>query len=288
MPARIRSLTAGQDLLYVSGGNWVTLLTYPQGRTVGRYVEPFASGECADSIGDVYVADGQDGILIFRRGYLGPPTVLSDPGFYANGCATDPASGALAVTNSASTASQAGSVAIYAYGSGTRTLYTIPKFFTYAYCSYDDIGNLFVDGTDDASPVAHVKFAELAKGSNAFSDLRLDQKLRSAGGVQWDGKYIAIGDPDAAVLYRLKVNASHARAVSSTKFNSPKPLGQFWIARETSPIGKYRGKVFISTICCWSTYAGIGYWKYPAGGSPIKTLSGFAGPYGFALSVPSY
>jgi hypothetical protein len=291
VPDAARPNLRGQNLLYVSGGRFVTILTYPQGRTVGRFPNVEAGGECADSLGDIYVTSAQS-ILIFYRGDLGPPTVLNDPGFVASGCAVDPTSGDLAVTNALSTGSQAGSVAVYTslYTSvyNPPKLYTIPKFYLYAYCSYDSNGNLFVDGTDNANPLPHVKFAELAKGNATFSNLRLSKKLTSAGGVQWDGKYIAIGDPVAGMLYQLQVSGLRAKAVSSTKFNSPKPLGQFWIAQATNRIGKYRGQVFISTICCGSTYLNIGYWKYPAGGSPIKTIPGFAGPYGLAVSVPSY
>lgn len=290
VPAAARSDVRGQNLLYVAGGTWVTLLTYPQGKTVGRYPNvPFTGGECADAAGDVFVTTGEGAsVLIFYRGDLGAPTVVSDPGFYAAGCAVDPTSGDLAVTNSVSLASQAGSVAIYSSVYQSPKVYTIPKFYDYAYCSYDASGNLFVDGTDNAEPVPHVKFAELSKGANAFFKISVDRKLKSAGGVLWDGKYIAIGDPIAAILYRLDVSGSQATIVGSTKFNSPKPLGQFWIAPATNRVGKYRGQVFISTECCGSKYQNIGYWKYPDGGSPIKTISGFASGYGVALSVPSY
>ncbi|HEY2476919.1 MAG TPA: hypothetical protein VGI19_19210 [Candidatus Cybelea sp.] len=273
--------------LFISGDvEWVDVLTYPQGKVVGGFGNLAPKGLCADSTGDVFVTNGGNAdILIFGRGDLGPPTVLKDPGFYADECAVDPTTGNLAVANAATLESKAGSVAVYtSFPSGTRTLYTIPKFYWYYYCAYDDKGNLFVDGTNNVAPYYPVTLAELAKGSSRFTLIKVHKKLTSPGSMQWDGKYMALGDPDAGKLYRLQINGSRATIVSSTKFPGHKPLGQFWLTPVTA-LGKYRGKLLISQECCGGSNYRLGYWKYPAGGRPIKSISGFSGIYGVALSV---
>jgi len=272
--------------LYLSDREWVDVLTYPQGKVVGRFGNLTPAGQCADSTGDVFVTNGGNAdILIFQQGYFGPQKALNDPGFYAEQCSVDPTTGNLAVANTTSLGSKAGSVAIYtSFPSGTPTLYTIPKFYYYYYCAYDDEGNLFVDGTGNVGPLPHVMVAELAKGSSTFTIIKVHKKLTSPGSMQWDGKYMALGDPDAGMLYRLQINGSRAQIVSSTKFAGRKPLYQFWLTPVTD-LGKYRGKLLIAQECCGGTNQSLGYWKYPAGGRAIQSISGFNGIAGVALSV---
>lgn len=278
----------GQNLLYVAdpGRGSVDVLTYPQGKSVGAFYNVTPAGECVDSAGDVFVADYQSAeVLIFERGVFGPPVIVNDPGYDAQGCSIDPTTGDLAVTNSSNFSSKAGSVAIYANFSEPPTIYTIPKFYYYDYCGYDNDGNLFVDGIDSKEPLPHIEFAELIKGGSSFSNIKVEKKLTSPGAVQWDGTYIALGDPDAAVLYRLEISGSRAKVVGTTRFKGPKPLGQFWIV---PAIGK-KGAVLVSRSTAGGTYEDVAYWKYPAGGSAIKTISNdFRAPVGITVSVAPY
>jgi hypothetical protein len=63
-------------------------------------------------------------------------------------------------------------------------MYSDPGIYRYYSCGYDDKGNLFVVAVDGTVP-----FAELPKGSKTFRNF--DVTYLNAGGVQWDGKYIA-------------------------------------------------------------------------------------------------
>ncbi|MGA7201587.1 MAG: hypothetical protein WBX26_07145 [Candidatus Cybelea sp.] len=99
-----RGTSSGSDLLYVAnhkGGVYV--LTYPQGQLIGELslpYEPMSGGICSDSDGNIFVPDEYE-ILEYAHGGTQPIATLSDDGGYGypNGCAVDPSTGNLAVTN---------------------------------------------------------------------------------------------------------------------------------------------------------------------------------------------
>jgi hypothetical protein len=275
----------GQSLLWVSESSKIDVLTYPQGALIGRYLNVTPAGECADSAGDVLITNwGNADILIFNRGNLGPPFTVNDPGFYVGDCGIDPATGDLAVTNALTSGSKAGSVGVYTNLQGSPKLFTIKNFYTYYFCSYDNSGNLFVVGTDNSSPTTHVEFAELPKGGSRFSLLKVNKTLTSPGGVLWDGSHIVLADPNASVIYQLQISGSQAKVVGTTKFAAPRPVGQFWIV---PPKGK-QSAILIARPVGGGTYESVSYWKYPAGGKPIKTISGFQGVGGVTVSIAPY
>jgi hypothetical protein len=264
------------DLLYISdsfpyGSNDVYVYSYPKGKLKGQltgFNEP--SGQCVDKAGDVFIANfGASQILEYAHGGTRPIHTISDSGYYPLGCSVDPTTGNLAVTNRLSTSFNAGDVAVFANASGTPTSYTAPNFYYYEFCGYDDRGNLYIDGTTKGSAL---EYAELQSGGSSFNDLTLNQSIGFPGGVQWDGKHLAIGDQSAAVIYEFAISGSSGTKVGSTPLTGSKDVVQFWI----------QGKRVVGPD---AGLADVGLYKYPAGGSPTKTIKGLGEPVGATVSL---
>ncbi len=213
--------------------------------------------------------DGASQMVEYAHGGTSPIATLGDPGEYPEGCAVDPATGNLAVTNFYAT-SGPGSVSIYAGAQGTPQVYSDPNLANVRLCGHDANGNLFVDGVDSGSSFV---FAELRKGAGALKDIAFKQSVEWPGEVQWDGKHIAVGDTDAVKIYRT---TSKGKVVGTTQLGGANYVNQFWIVK-----GKRHEP---STVVAASQDANVvGIYDYPAGGSPKSTI-GVSEPFGAAVS----
>lgn len=257
-----------QDLLYVSDSKGhVTVFSYPGLKQVGL-LEGFKSpaGLCSDPRnGDVYVVDTNSlDLFKYKHGGTKPIKTLSVFGYYPFGCAVDPVSGDVAAANYAAQPSGPGSLSIFRAGAFFPTTYTDSAFNAYFFCSYDDHGNIFVDGADNNS--YHTEFAELQKGAASFRTVHLDKLIGFPGGVQWDGTYMALQDTISRVLYRFKISGSHGKSVAAMRFKIDRStlVHQFWIQGRTivMPYGNVSRQVHM-----------VGSWPYPAGGSPSKSVT---------------
>jgi hypothetical protein len=119
---------------------------------------------------------------------------------------------------------------------------------------------------------------ELRKGSSTFTTITLDQAIQRPGSVQWDGKYLAVADAGAsrsstAVIYRFAISGSYGHMVSATTLTSSRGAGQFLI----------HGGTVIGPLSSYST-PGIGFWHFPSGGAPVRTISTYGYQAGEALS----
>lgn len=257
------------NLLYIAdwplGG--VRVVTYPRAEPVGVLTGfGWPKGECVDGNGDVFIVDYVAGDIVeYAHGGTNPIETLSDAGYYPQGCSVDPTTGNLAVTNLSGANSAPGNVAIYPNAMGAPTYYTIPDFWMYGYfyCTYDSAGNLFVDGNYNNKN--RLALAVLPKGSSAFSDIKVEGFSGADESVQWDGKYVAVGSfsqTGTSTIDRIKVTGLTGKIVGRTTLTgmSGFGLGQFYIDGKTVVVPD------------WSTKR-VGYWKYPAGGLPTKTLA---------------
>ena len=172
------------------------------------------AGECMNKHGDVFVVDaGAAAVLEYAHGATTPKATISDSGSIPNGCAIDPVTGNVAVANF-STDGGSGDVAIYARGkTQPKKRYTDPSFGGMVLCGYDPAGNLFVDGN---TPEESFAFAVLRQGSNTLADVTLDQAIISPGGVQWDGKYLAVGDESTGKIYQFAINGQNGTTTGTT------------------------------------------------------------------------
>jgi hypothetical protein len=184
-------------------------------------------------------------------------------GYFPFGCAVDPASGDVAVANYSAQPSGPGSLSVFRAGAFFPTTYTDPDFNAYFFCSYDDHGDIFVDGADTNS--YHTEFAELPNGSGSFKAIALDKTIGFPGGVQWDGTYMAVQDTESRVLFRFKITGSRGKSAGAVRFKSDRStlLHQFWIAGHAivTPYGTFSRLV-----------RDVGSWPYPAGGSLTKSI----------------
>jgi hypothetical protein len=253
-----------RDLLYVSDfqNNEVSVFSYPKGDLMGTltgFLGPY--GECADPSGNVYIAnDKPPEVLEYAHGGTAPIATIKDPGEYAYSCAYDPTTGDLAITNEYSrNSTHGGSVSIYRHGRGKPHTYAVSGVFYMYFASYDDKGNLFVDGLP--LPTGGIAFAELPKGGTTFKPITLNVNIQFAGGVQWDGSHIAVGDQANPVIYQFSISGSKGTEVGSTPLNGAKEVAEFWKqGRDVAAPDTY------------PAYLRVGLWKYPAGGSDLKYL----------------
>jgi hypothetical protein len=260
------------DLLYVATGDNVYVLSYPHGKLVGT-LDIEGNNLCSDNHGDVFIPNGYD-VLEYVHGGDSPIQTLN-AGDIALGCAVDPTTGNLAVTNEAS---GAGELAIFPNAKEPSAWYRDPEIYTYGLCGYDDKGNLFLDGSGSGNFLA-----ELPYGSSTFRNYPLNDSFDVYGSVEWDGKHISLSNPTTRQVYRLKLSKSSLKVTGTTKidgwqnnYSGHWPYIQTWLQRGT----------FIAQS---SDRAELGLWRYPEGGNASKVIgpfeSGSVNVYGVTVSV---
>jgi hypothetical protein len=264
-------VTKVKPLLYVSddGPNVVYIYSL-LGKRLGQLAGfSFPEGLCTDANGDVFIAnDNTSTILEYAHGSATLKATLSDPGYYPIGCSVDPTTGNLAVTNTYSTTSGDGSVAIYANAAGSPTFITDSVLVHPRLCGYDPNGNLYVDGFNSSLAFA---FAELPKAAASFTDITLNQSIGFPESTQWDGKHIAVGDGDTNTIYQFAISGTTGTKVGSTVLTGAKTVSQWWIS----------GKKVIGGD---SGTGDLDFWAYPAGGAALKTITGLSQPFGTTIS----
>jgi hypothetical protein len=259
------------DLLYVaSPTHGVSFFTYPKGKYVGLLSGPSVPlGLCSDRSGNVFVVDnGAETILEYAHGGTSPIATLGDYGNDPNGCAVDPKTNDLAVVGGGNDVQ--GNIAIYKAEQGSPSLY-YDRFDEgpYAWCTYDNHSNLFVNDGDGSG--SGFGLIELPDGSSSFLEFSLS--IRGGGSIQWDGQYLAIASPKGnrtgtkgpLIIYRVQISGSKAtiksRIILSTgkRNRNPGYAVQFWI--EGNKISSSK-----------TVQGNLGIWRYPGGGEPIRNI----------------
>ncbi|MGA8575877.1 MAG: hypothetical protein WB609_09405 [Candidatus Cybelea sp.] len=260
-------------LLYVSDTSTseVYVFSYPKGQLLNSltgFQDP--GGECVDANGNVFITNtGGSNIVEYGHGGSAPIAMLKDAGWFPIGCSVDPVSGNLAVSNFSSSSSGAGDVVIYKHAKGRPTgHYTDAKMNNMLLCGYDAAGNLFIDGLGQGSAFV---LAELRHGGKALVNISVDQSIGNAGGVAWDGKYVAVGDQSTNVIYQFNVKGKKATKAGSTTLGGASEIFQFWIDGS-------------KVIGADALGGDAGIWSYPAGGTPVKTIGGLYAPLGVVVS----
>ncbi len=280
------------DLLYVSdlSAQVVDIYTYRGHKLVGTITGFFnPEGLCVDKAGDVYVtndtSEGVYQITEYAHGSTMPLRTLNDPRGRANGCSVDPKTGDLAVADFWGPSEGIGNVAVYHHASGTPIAYSNPNIWYYYYCGYDDNGNLFVDGETQGSVFG---LGEVPKGGDALKFVNVNETIYLPGGVQWDGKYLAVGDQVAvkhnftSTVYQFAINGRTGTEVSAMVLTDSSYVTQFWIPFvDASRRHKYGTRLIGPNQNGKSTMI----WAYPAGGDPLQTISGETAPTGVTVSL---
>ncbi|HKU81549.1 MAG TPA: hypothetical protein VJP76_05200 [Candidatus Tumulicola sp.] len=255
-----------RDLLYVSDdAGSLYVYTYPQGKLTGTITGlKGPGGLCSDTAGNVYVPEtnAQD-ILVFPHGQRKPSATLLDFGGFPDGCAYDPKSGNLAVTNFATSPSQGpGNVLIFPKASGNPVKYANLAFNAFLFCAYDAKGNLLVDGMN--GPSTQPEFAELPAGGKTLKSVTLDTPIVFPGAIVWDGSYFALEDINKGNVYQFSVaNGQGTRKGTVLIGKRSKLIVQFTLDAGTlvQPFGATP-----------RASRKVGYWNYPAGGPPAQVV----------------
>lgn len=267
----------GEDLLYITNphppASKVLVFSYPRGKLVGVLKHFGLPGaECSDKDGNVFIADG--GIIEYAHGGEKPIQTLGYGGHESADCSSDPTTGNLAVTYDYGLSE--GWVVIYRHARGTPTVYQMGNMVPFN-CGYDNAGDLFVDGQPYAGS-GIFDFAELPKNGSELRLVTLDRSFSWPGPVQWDGKYITVGDTGSSpgIIYRFLVSGSKGTSVGETSLDGPQPGVAYWWIQKKEVVAPY-GNVESPAVY---------YWKYPAGGSAIKTITqDLVTPLGVTISV---
>ena len=253
------------DLLYVSdmGTDDVSFLSYPAGTLQGKITDFGAApaGMCVDANQDVWIALGNvSAIVEYAHGGTSAIRYLDASSETIPNCSIDPTTGNLAATSTTT-----GHVLVFPDAQGPATVYTDPELSRSWACGYDDNGNLFVDGWDSSG---HFVFAELPKGSGSLTNINLNIPYAEPGGIQWDGRYVDVGEVTSALIYQT--TGAGGKIVNTISIDTGSSIYQFWRKRSTV------------IVALSSQY--VGFYPYPAGGNPKKSLSGFETPFGAVIS----
>ena len=271
-----------QTLLYTSSilTNLVSIFAYPKGTPVGSlsgFEEPL--GLCTNAAGDVFVVDGKaQNIVKFAHGGSSPIDTLDDAGNEPYGCAVNVKTGDLAVAGGFPDHGVVANVALYHKGMGSPTILTDSEFALFYWCTYDDRGNLFLEGSYGGTGA----IAELPHGSSQLVRLSVDTSFAPGGAIQWDGRYLVVADNPPprkhapTTLYQFQVSGTTATLVNTILLRSgTRNLNasgtQFWID------GAW-------VIAPKTSNANVARWPYPAGGAANRTFKVDSKQFGATVS----
>ena len=280
--------TAG-DLLYVSTSPFqavpdVEVYSWERRELVGVLMGFHSPAHlCADKAGNVFVPDTSTAqIFEFAHGGTNPIATLHDTGHTPRACSADRVTGDLAVVDGTE---GGGDIAIYRNASGNPTRHLNTRFATYDFCGYDDAGNLFVDGKDHSG---NFRFAEIPHGSKFLMDVTLDTYIITPGSVQWDGKYMAVGDEVGDFVFQFAITGSTGTLKGRTDlYGGQGPVHQFWIPelRKRKVTPQDRHIVAAQFHFSRFDFGDVGYWSYPAGGPATHVIVGPDHPLGVTVSI---
>jgi hypothetical protein len=272
------------QLLYVSDVQNADVLVYEfptlelAGTLSGSFQEPV--GECVDAAGDVFIVDRElHEVLEYAHGGSKPLQTLDDANQDPLGCAIDPSSGDLAVTNYGTDLGGPGSVSIYRKARGSPATYSTSIIAHAYYDAYDSKGELYVDGL----PSGSYEYAMAVFKNGTFKRFHLGRvSLPYVDGViVTNGTQLTIGQQygegdngSNSIIYRLS-DSGEITGTTGLKGTSNCYL--------YSVVGN-------EAVCYYvATTSKVLIWKYPRGGKAIKAadISGTSDPFGTAVSIPA-
>jgi len=271
------------DLLYVSSlDDGLYVFTYPNLKAAGHLEIGSTDGLCSAKNGDVFVVQFEtEEILEYPHGGSQPSNILYDTGNSPWACSVDPTTGNLAVVGGDGYRVLQ-NVAIFPNSSGSPIVYTYDRGI-FIWCAYDEHGNLFITNGN----TFYGTLFELPKGSGSFSEIPVDKSFGDNASLQWDGKYLAIEDapkccPRRAsgplTVYQVQISASAGTVVKTLTFDKATNKNrrydygvQFWIDGGALVAPKAHD-------------TGVGLWRYPSGGSPVRRAPTGDEIYGVTVS----
>jgi hypothetical protein len=276
-----------KSLLYVAdeATNDVDVYSYPKGKPVGQLTGfDTPTGICSAKNGDVYILNGNGTTaVVYAHGGTTPLRTLDLGGYPELNCSVDQKTGnfAVGVIPSDCPSCSGALIAIFAGGQGTPTTFDPAGQFGLPGCAYDASGNLFCDGIPNGS--GSFVLYEVPKGGSSVTTMTVDGTV-SIGSMMWDGKYLALASGVSGNIAQMQIGGSTATVVNTTVLAGSGTIWQFWIPGVPKPKKQAQAS---SIIAPTDTSSGgfVGFWEYPAGGNPTKTITGFDQPDGVAVST---
>jgi hypothetical protein len=262
-------------LLYVSdeAAGDVDVYSYPEGKPEGTLTDStFRRGICTDKAGEVYILNGGGSTaVVYAHGGTTPLRTLDLTGAPEFSCSVDQKTGNFAV--GIVVTGGIGSIAVFPKGQGNAVIYTPTGQEGFPGYGYDSHGNLFCDAYGPGNVFA---LYELPKNILTVNQVSVSgANGLSPGPMQWDGKYLTFGSGARGTLYQVAIKGSKGSVRSSTTLAGTGWVWQFWIQGKRILVPTYGG----------TDPAEVGYFKYPAGGSATKSITGFGQPDGAAIST---
>ena len=285
---------APHDLIYVTNSNGlVSVYRYWQHTLAGvLYNFSYPTGECADSAGDVYIADfDAQTIVEYAHGGTKPIRTIDDFTYHPYGCAVDPKSGNLAVANyqanQYSYNSDSGNIAVYPRGKDKPAYYGSGdgRFTSLA---YDDHGDLLATARSYYyySFFFNTIFYYLPDKSSKLLSMDLPGSQFYSGwpsvqSIGYDGKYWVVVASDTLYRYTISIKAQLVDEVELSGGSS-----------NVNEIAFYRKNskgIATQVVGGGASFEGssfVGFWNYPAGGDPYDQITTYLdGPFGVAISL---
>lgn len=256
-----------KDLLYVTNGT-VDVYSYPQGELEGQLTGfSYPLGDCTDTAGNVYIIDYDENTVVeYAHGGTAPIQTLAVPGSGPVSCSVDPKTGDLAVTTVGNASGVGANLAIYRKARGRAKTYTYRPILGYSYCTYDDSGDLFVDGAPAHGYGYDYELAELSRGAKSLRAVSLAGGISWDAALQWNGHYLAVGQPIRPNISRYAISAGYGKFVGSTSLTSAYNAIQFIIAGKKAIVtNQYFYDIYIFRY-------DVLVFNYPAGGSQTQEI----------------
>lgn len=274
---------SAKQLLYVSDlGNFVVwVFSYPALEPLGKltgFVQP--QGLCTDSAGNVWIANTEGSQMReYAHGGTKPIAKLTDAFGYPAGCAVDPRTGNLAVTNIENFSGRA-TVLVYKHARGTPAVFGNNNLAAFYFAGYDPNGNLYVSARTGEKTFA---LGVLARGARSIALVTIKGgTIYFPGTVAWQGSKLVAGDQRcnkraSSCLYRLSIAGSTATIAGSTPLGGACDVAQAWVAPKRVAGGDYAK--------CAHRSSSADLWRYPGGGEPLARATGLQQPVGAVVSA---
>jgi len=237
------------------------------GSTTSGISEP--QGACSNGKKSVGVTNtGESEVLIFTAPKTTSSSSVSDSGYYPVGCAYDK-SGDIAVSNIESTSGGNGNIQVFKGGKGSPTDLTCPNVTRFFFLSYDKAGDIYADGEDESGAFA---MCVVPAGDSSGEAVTLSSSPGFPGGVQVVGSTVNVTDQDNPVIDQYSFSGTTGTLTGSISLGGDvDDANGSWIS------GKF---LVASSYGTGTVYS----YKYPAGGNPLSSVSGFAAPQGVAIA----
>lgn len=239
-------------------------------------------GECSDKAGNVWITNTNSlNLLEYAHGGTNAIADLADPTGYPVGCAVDPSTGDLAVTNLYDL-SGGGEVLVYKNARGTPRPYGNRALHYCYFDAYDGKGNLYVSGSSTGGAYL---LTVLKPGGSSLSRVALTGgTIYFPGSVAWNGSSLVLGDQkcgnsDASCLYRASISGMTAHITRMTALKNACDVAQAAIVGNQVAGGDYE--------YCAARHSSVDLWPYPNGGTPAKRITKIETPVGTTISQKS-